>query len=87
MTDIGNWPDLIEKKGGYVMVPLNEYQMGNLLDALTQVPNTGDWWAELQDLIGVAMKKADIEKVGSNRGLTFTRDDVLDRNIMAVVPR
>lgn len=88
MTDIGNWPELIERKGAhneYVMVPLNEYQMGNLLDTLTQVQNTGDWYCELQDLIGVAMKRGDIEKVSSNRGLTFTRDQVLDRDLMASV--
>ena len=83
MTDIGNWPDLIEAKAGYIMVPLNEYQMGNLLDALTQVPDTGDWWHELQDLIGVAMKKNSIAKVGSNRGTEFTCKQVLERGIMS----
>ena len=83
MTDIGNWPDLIEQKNGYIMVPLNEYQMGNLLDALTQAQDTGDWWYELQDIIGVAMKKFAIKEAGSNRGLTFTCKQVLNRDVMA----
>ena len=79
MTDIGDWPDLIEPKGRYTMVPLNEYQMGNLLDALTQSQNNGDWWHELLDIIGVVMKKQGIESLQSNRGFTYTREQVLNR--------
>ena len=85
MTDISNWPDLVEVKGHYVMVPLNEYQMGNLMDALTQAQDNGDWWHELQDIVGVAMKKAGINEVRSNNGLTFTQDQVAHRNVMASV--
>jgi hypothetical protein len=82
MTDIGNWPDFIEKKDYYIVVPLNEYQMGNLLDALTQGQDTGDWWHELQDIIGVAMQKFGIETLSSNRGAVFTRKQVQNRDIM-----
>ena len=81
MTDIGNWPVLIERKRGYIMVPLTEYQMGNLLGALTQAQDNGDWHGELQDLIGVAMKKLGIETLGSNLGQTFTQAQVLNRDI------
>jgi hypothetical protein len=86
MTDIGNWPELIEvKHDGYILVPLNGYQMGNLLDALTQVRDSGDWWSELQDIIAVAMKKAGIDSLQSNNGTTFTHEQVAARNIMASV--
>ena len=85
MTDISNWPDLVEVKGHYVMVPLNEYQMGNLMDALTQAQDSGDWWHELQDIVGVAMKKAGINEVRSNNGLTFTQAQIAQRNVMASV--
>ena len=86
MTDIGDWPDLIEPKGRYTLVPLNEYQMGNLLDALTQAHENGDWWHELQDIIGLAMKKRGIESVRSNGGLTFTCEQVLNRDITSAAP-
>ena len=82
MTDIGDWPNLIETKGHYTMVPLNEYQMGNLLDALTQVSDNGDWWYELQDIIGTAMKVSGIKSVQSNNGRTFTCNQVFTRAIM-----
>lgn len=83
MTDISNWPDLVEVKGNYVVVPLNAYQMGNLMDALTQAQDSGDWWHELQDIVGVAMKKAGIVEIQSNNGLTFTQDQIAHRNVMA----
>lgn len=81
MTDVNNWPKLIREEGGYVMVPLNPYQMGNVIDALAQVPDTGDWWSELQDIIGVAMRVANIEEVRSNSGKVFTREQILNRAI------
>lgn len=83
MTDISDWPLLIERKGSYAIIPLSEYQMANLLDALTQAQENGDWWHELQDIIGVVMKKQEIESLRSNRGITFTRDQVLNRGIMS----
>lgn len=87
MTDIGDWHLLIERKGQYAMVPLSEYQMANLLDALTQAQDNGDWWHELQDIIGMVMKKQGISDLKSNRGLTFTREQVLNRDIMASSPK
>jgi hypothetical protein len=88
MTDIGNWRDLIEVKGEYseyTMIPLNLYQIGNLLDALTQAQDTGDWWGELQDILGAAMKKRDILLISSNRGTIFSQEQVLQRKIMSAV--
>jgi hypothetical protein len=81
MTDISKWPELVRCEGQYVMVPLNAYQMGNLLDALTQARENGDWYCELQDIIGVAMDKAGLNELQSNSGKTFTRRQVLDREI------
>jgi hypothetical protein len=68
----------------YVMVPLNEYQMGNLVDALSQVKDTGDWWGELLNIIWTAMDKAAIKELKSNSGRTFTLDQVYHRKIRAV---
>lgn len=62
--------------GRYVVVPLNEYQMGNLLDALLQVKENGDWYGELCSIVAVAMKKAAIDELTSNRGTKFTLVDV-----------
>ena len=76
MTDRGDWPDLIERKGGYIMVPLNEYQIGNLLDAITQAQTTGDWWWEWVSICSATMQKLGIKEVGSNRGLTFSVDNL-----------
>jgi hypothetical protein len=95
VTDISNWPEtihimkvraknpwtgnaddyLIER----IMVPLNEYQMGNLIDAISQVQNTGDWHGEFCDIVACAMKFAGIKQLTSNRGNTFTLDDVANR--------
>jgi hypothetical protein len=87
MTDIGDWPKLIKAAGHYTMVPLTEYQMGNLLDALTQAQDNGDWWHELQDIIGYVMEMRGIETLTSNRGTTFTREQVTHRNIMTAVTK
>ncbi len=67
----------------YVMVPLNAYQMGNLLDALTQSENNGDWHHELQDIIGVAMRKAGLKELTSNRGKRFTIEQVRSRDVLS----
>ena len=76
MTDIGDWPKLIGTAGPYVTVPLNEYQIGNLVDALAQVQNTGDWWGEFLNIIAVAMEVMSLDSVRSNRGNTYTRDQI-----------
>ncbi len=98
MTDISNWPELVQCVKSsynnpvtgkvdtefychYIMVPLNEYQMGNLLDALTQATNNGDWYGELQDIIAVAMEKKGIKELQSNGGKRFTLEQVKHRNI------
>jgi hypothetical protein len=86
MTDIGNWRDLIRVEGAYILVPLNAYQMGNLLDALTQAKDTGDWWRELQDIVAAAMDKAEIKEVQSNTGLTFTQGRI-HHDIMSAIKR
>jgi len=65
----------------YIVVPLNEYQMGNLLDALTQATNNGDWYGELQDIIAVAMEIKGIKELQSNSGKRFTLDQVKHRAI------
>ena len=36
-------------------VPLNEYQMGNLIDAISQVQDTGDWWHEFCSIVARAI--------------------------------
>jgi hypothetical protein len=84
MTDISDWPDLvhIHDNGPYVMVPLTAYQMGNLLDALTQSVDSGDWWHELQDIVAVAMKRAGLKEVRSNSGKVFTYEQVRNRAIV-----
>lgn len=79
MTDISDWHLLIERKGPYAMIPLNEYQMANLLDALAQARDNGDWYGELQDIIGMVMKKQGIENLISNRGIKYTREQVQRR--------
>jgi len=60
----------------YVVVPLNEYQMGNLVDALAQVQDNGDWYGEVCNIISTAMRKAGIAELTSNRGNKYTVGDV-----------
>jgi hypothetical protein len=57
----------------YVMIPLNAYQMGNLIDALAQVAETGDWYGEFCDIIAVAMRKAALTELSSNPDKTYIR--------------
>ena len=60
----------------YVLIPLNPYQMGNLLDALTQAVDTGDWYWEFVNIVIVAMQKAGLTELTSNRGKTFLLADL-----------
>lgn len=93
MTDLNNWPDLVQVVklrqrtlddnrwqdlpdgtpvfSEYVQVPLNAYQMGNLLEALKMAEEDGDWHQELIAIIAYAMDKAGIIEVTSNQGSTF----------------
>jgi hypothetical protein len=81
MTDTGSWPDLIHvaPAGGYVMIPLDPYQMGNLIDALAQVAVTGDWYGEFCDIIAVAMQKSALTKLSSNRGHVYAYEQIRAR--------
>jgi hypothetical protein len=63
----------------YVMIPLNPYQMGNLIDALAQVAVTGDWYGEFCDIIAVAMHKSNLAKLWSNRGHIYTYEQIRAR--------
>lgn len=84
MTDIGNWPDLIKRDGQYseyIMLPFNEYQMGNIVDALSQVQENGDWWGEFLNIVHATMDKFGIQELRSNNGRTFTKDQIWSRNI------
>lgn len=95
MTDISNWEDsvYIEKKlykdwqGEHkhlverIMVPLNGYQMGNLIDALSQVQNTGDWYFEFCSIVARAMEIAGLKELTSNRGIVFSYEDVANATL------
>lgn len=97
MTDISDWPSTVhimktrarnpwtgEERDGLeerIMVPLNEYQMGNLIDAIAQVNDTGDWWGEFCGIVARAMQVAGIKQIGSNNGRTFTYEQVASGNI------
>ena len=63
------------------LFPLNAYQMGNLVDALSQVHDNGDWWGEFLNMVWAAMDKLGIAELRSNNGRTFTKDQVWSRNI------
>ena len=76
MTDISNWADLVHLEQNYVMVPMNEYQMGNLVDALAQVPDTGDWWGEILYIVAHAMKVKGVNELRANMGCVYTLDQI-----------
>jgi hypothetical protein len=59
-----------------IMVPLNEYQMANLIDAISQVECNGDWYHEFCAIVARAMKIGGIKTLRSNRGRTFSIEDV-----------
>lgn len=63
---------------------LNEYRMANLVDALSQVPNNGDWWGETLNTISDGMKTLRIDMLRSNSGRTFTQEQIESRNIRAL---
>ena len=84
MTDISNWRNLIYIAGRYneyLMVPLNEYQMGNLIDAIAQVKDTGDWYGEFCDIVAAAMRAKGIKELSSNNGRTFTLEQIERREV------
>jgi hypothetical protein len=92
MTDHAKWDDLIHVANmqwtdfrgqpcfrEYVMIPLNAYQMGNLIDAVAQVAETGDWYGEFCDIIAVAMRKWGLTELSSNRGNSYTYEQIRGR--------
>jgi len=92
MTDTKDWRGLIHvakvstgdwqgepTSTEYVMIPLNPYQMGNLIDAIAQVSETGDWYGEFCDIVAVAMEKWKLTKLSSNRGSVYTYDQIRAR--------
>jgi len=84
VTDISNWAQFIHTAGQYseyTMVPLNEYQMGNLIDAIAQVKDTGDWYGEFCDIVAAAMRARGIKELGSNNGRTFTLEQIGRREV------
>jgi len=85
MTDISNWRDLIRVEGDYneyLVVPLNTYQMGNVIDALSQVRDTGDWYGEFCDIIAAAIRKAGLKELRSNNGRTFSLEQIEKRELL-----
>jgi hypothetical protein len=58
---------------------LNAYQVGNLIDAIGQAVDNGDWYGEFCNMVEQQMEG--IEKLASNRGNKFTRTDIQSRNI------
>jgi hypothetical protein len=60
----------------YIQVPLNEYQMGNILEMLSNAGDTGDWYEELISIMIAAMDRANIKSVTGNDGTTFELEDL-----------
>ena len=63
----------------YVMVPLDAYQMGNVIDAVEQAGETGDWYGEFCDIVAAAMQKMSLTKLSSNRGKGYTYEQIRTR--------
>lgn len=80
MTDTNPWPEWIEKVthphndevfNGYVKLPMNGYQIGNLLGLLESAgpdADTGDWFNEVRSVLYVAAIKAGFNELSSNSG-------------------
>lgn len=73
-------------KSSYVMLPFDEYQMGNLLGLLKRSHdhNNGDWYDEIISLIAASMDKLGIEKLVSNFGDEFGPADEIYNQVWAV---
>lgn len=65
----------------YVLLPMNAYRLGNLLDAVGQAQDNGDWYGEFCNIVHDAMQKVGVTELTSNRGNKFTLGDVMSRNI------
>lgn len=60
------------------------YHMANLVDALAQVKDTGDWWGEILNNIVAAMKSLGLSELRANSGRVFTIEQIDTRNIRAL---
>ena len=74
MTDNGPWPEMIGKAEGdggrnYYLVPLDDYQMVNLLGMLGREVSSrhhnGDWLYEIASVIGETIKKYNIKQINN----------------------
>ena len=62
------------------MLPLNDYQLGNLAGLLKRSSSVdnGDWFYELFHIIEATMRKLNIEELNNNFGDTITLDNLYD---------
>ena len=59
----------------YTLIPVDEYQLSNLLGCVISSQPTGDWWQELVSIVTVAMQKSGLKELRTN-GAAFTIDDL-----------
>jgi len=83
MSDLSRWDELIFKAlssdgSPYIMVPMNEYKLGNLLGLLkrSKQHDNGDWFDEFIHVITATMRRMNINELRNNFGDVFTRDDL-----------
>ena len=73
--------DCYQSCGGdaeFVLLPWNEYQLGNLLGMLKDAHGRqdGDWWGEILSLVMTAMERLKIKELADNRGNRFTLENL-----------
>ena len=70
----------------YYRIPLDAYQLGNLLGLLkrTKEHANGDWFWELVSMVSKTMEECGIEQLNNNFGDTFTKEQVLKGEIWAI---
>lgn len=57
----------------YAMIPLSDYQLGNVLAAVMDHKNDGDWWHEVQSILLLATEELGLYEVSANDGRTWLR--------------
>lgn len=67
-------------RSAYYMLPLNDYQLGNLAGLLkrSHAQDNGDWYYELFHIIEAAMRKLNIEELTNNFGDIITLENLYD---------
>lgn len=69
MTDFGPWEKLIAQSAvlEYKLMPLNEYQIVNLLGVLVRAPQTnlGDFYWETLSVLGAMVEKFEIDSTNN----------------------